>query len=86
MKNIKNEKITKDEKLENTKFKYFRELQDINYKFDFIRMTINNLINLFDKVDKDYSFNFKTNTKLNSIISDINSLLDDLIKNFNFKF
>lgn len=86
-KSKKNEiNITENKNL--TKQIYFKNLSDINFKFDLVRNTIHNLISLYEKVSDD--FNFKdveeNNKDLISKIDEINFILVEIINKFDLKF
>lgn len=85
-KNRKNENVKEIENL--TKQVYFKNLSDINFKFDLIRNTIHNLVFLYERVSDDFDFKNvkKNNDQLINKIDDINLILVEIINKFDIKF
>lgn len=85
-KNRKNENVKEIENL--TKQVYFKNLSDINFKFDLIRNTIHNLVSLYERVSDDFDFKNvkKNNDQLINKIDDINFILVEIINKFDIKF
>lgn len=85
-KNRKNENVKEIENL--TKQVYFKNLSDINFKFDLIRNTIHNLVSLYERVSDDFDFKNvkKNNDQLINKIDDINLILVEIINKFDIKF
>lgn len=85
-KNKRNDIIENDENI--TKQIYFRNLSDINFKFDLVRNTIHNIISLYDRLPTEFDFKAvkKNNNELINKIDDINLILVEIINKFDIKF